>query len=390
MKTSGVEIVGWGHTPFGKLAEESLESLIVAAAREAIASAGLEASEIDEVYLGTFNAGMQPLAFASSLTLQADDSLLFVPATRVENACATGSAAIAQGIRAILSGAARRVLVVGAEKMTGANRDVVGRALLGADYERAGEATLSGFAELFAEVAKAYGEKYGDPTEAMARVAAKNHRNGVANPYAQLRSDLGFEYCNTVGAHNPMVADPLRRTDCSPISDGAAAVVLAAAGEAPLGPAVAIRAAAQANDFLPSAKRDPLAFAASHVAWGRAMRDSGIELSDLGMVEVHDCFTIAELIEYEVIGLCGPGGGLDVIEEGTVEKSGSLPVNPSGGLKAKGHPVGATGVSQHVMAAMQLTGTAGAMQLPGVTLAGVFNMGGMAVANYASILERIR
>ena len=385
-----MEIVGWGHTPFGKLADESLESLIVAAAQEALVSAGLAASEIDEVYLGTFNAGMQPIGFPSSLTLEADDGLLFAPATRVENACATGSAAIAQGLKAILSGAARRVLVVGAEKMTGAERDVVGRALLSADYERAGEASLSGFADLFAAVAEAYFQKYGDASEAMARVAAKNHRNGVANPYAQLRSDLGFEFCNTVGAHNPMVAAPLRRTDCSPVSDGAAAVVLAATGASGGSGAVRIRAAAQANDFLPGYKRDPLAFAASHVAWERAMADAGMTLSDLGLVEVHDCFTIAELIEYEVIGLCPPGGGARVIEEGIVDKTGSLPVNVSGGLKAKGHPVGATGVSQHVMAAMQLTDTAGAMQIPGAAVAGVFNMGGMAVANYASILERIR
>lgn len=390
MKVEGVEIVGWGHTRFGKLNEESLESLIVSAAKEALEFANVGASEIDDVYLGTYNAGMQAIAFPSSLTLEADDALRFVSATRVENACATGSAAIAQGIRAILSGAARRVLVVGAEKMTATARETVGRALLGADYDRAGETAISGFAELFAEVARAYFEKYGDASEAMARIAAKSHRNGVANPYAQLRSDLGFDYCNTVGAHNPMVAAPLRRTDCSPISDGAAAVVLAAPGAAPSGSAVGFRAAAQANDFFPAKKRDPLAFLASHVAWQRAMGDSGMKVSDLGLVEVHDCFTIAELIEYEVIGLCPPGGGVRIIEEGIVEKTGSLPVNPSGGLKAKGHPVGATGVSQHVMAAMQLTGNAGEMQVPETTVAGIFNMGGMAVANYVSILERIR
>ncbi|MCK9929587.1 acetyl-CoA acetyltransferase [Frankia sp. Mgl5] len=390
MDRDDVEIVGWGHTPFGRLSDETLESLIVTAARAAIVRAGLHPRQIDEIVVGTYNGGSHPLAFPSSLALQAHDDLLFAPATRVENACATGSAALVSGIRAIRSGQACRVLVIGAEKMTHAPAVTIGRALIGADYDRAGESTQTGFAELFAEVAEAYFAKYGDHSDVLAQIAAKNHRNGVANPYAHLRSDLGYDFCRTIGPRNPMVASPLRRTDCCPISDGAAAVVLAAPGSTQPGPAVRIRAMAQANDFLPTSRRDPLAFAAAHRAWQTALGQARMRLSDLHLLEVHDCFTIAELIEYEVVGLCPPGGGGQVVIDGIVDRDGKLPVNPSGGLKSKGHPVGATGVSQHVMAVLQLIERAEAMQVPGATVAGVFNMGGLAVANYASILERVR
>ncbi|WP_157488648.1 acetyl-CoA acetyltransferase [Pseudofrankia sp. DC12] len=390
MKQHDVEIVGWGHTRFGKLPDDTLESLIIAAARDAIDNAELQPRDIDEIVVGTYNGGLQPLAFPSSLALQVYDDLLFTPATRVENACATGSAALLAGIRAIRGGEARRVLVIGAEKMTHAPADVVGRALLAADYEHAGESSATGFAELFATIADAYFAKYGDHSDTLARIAAKNHRNGVANPYAHLRSDLGYDFCRTTGPRNPVVAGPLRRTDCCPISDGAAAVILAAPGNAPSTHAVGIRSMAQCNDFLPASRRDPLAFAAAHRAWQAALKRGGVRLSDLHLLEVHDCFTIAELVEYEVVGLCGPGGGAQVLADGVVDRDGKLPVNPSGGLKAKGHPIGATGVSQHVMAVLQLLGEAGAMQIPGATVAGVFNMGGLTVANYASVLERVR
>jgi acetyl-CoA C-acetyltransferase len=143
---------------------------------------------------------------------------------------------------------------------------------------------------------------------------------------------------------------------------------------------------AQANDHLPWPRRDPLAFAGSVQAWNRALAAARVTRDDLDLVEVHDCFTIAELIMYEVIGLTPRGEGRRAIEEGVVDRDGDLPVNLSGGLKSKGHPVGATGVSQHVMAAMQLTGTAGGMQLPDARIAAVHNMGGLAVANYVSVL----
>ncbi|MCB2053030.1 MAG: thiolase domain-containing protein, partial [Geminicoccaceae bacterium] len=222
-------------------------------------------------------------------------------------------------------------------------------------------------------------------------IAAKNHANGVANPFAQMRKDLGFAFCNTVSDRNPYVAPPLRRTDCSLISDGAAALVVADAETAStLDRAIGLRARRQVNDVFALSRRDPTAFAGARKAWEEARAEAGITLDDLDLVETHDCFTIAELIEYEAMGLAAPGQGHRVVREGLAEKGGRLPVNASGGLKAKGHPVGATGVSMHVLACMQLMGEAGAMQIPGSTLAGVFNMGGAAVANYVSILERRR
>ncbi|MBX7444047.1 MULTISPECIES: acetyl-CoA acetyltransferase [unclassified Arthrobacter] len=388
-----VLITGWGHSKFGKLTEETLESLIVQVATDAINTAGVEPGQIDEIYVGQFNSGMMPLAFPSSLALQVSPDLANVPSTRVENACASGSAAFQQGTKSLLAGTAKTVLVIGAEKMTHAGADVVGAALLGADYDMAGKPSTTGFTGLFAEVAKHYEKRYGaragNLSDVLGTIAAKNHRNGVDNPYAQLRKDLGEEFCQTVSDKNPMVADPLRRTDCSPVSDGAAAVVLSVAPTGGATAPVRLAGFGQANDFFPTDRRDPTAFAATRASWQRAMAMAGVGLEDLDFAEVHDCFTIAELLMYEAIGLTEPGQGARAVKEGWVFRDGRLPINVSGGLKAKGHPVGATGVSQHVITAMQLTGTAGDMQLAGPRRAAVQNMGGVGIANYVSVLEAV-
>jgi acetyl-CoA C-acetyltransferase len=388
-----VLLTGWGHSRFGKLTDETLESLIVQVATDAITNAGIEAGQIDEIYLGQFNSGMMPLAFPSSLALQVSPDLVNVAATRVENACASGSAAFQQGTKSLLAGTAKTVLVIGAEKMTHAGADVVGAALLGADYDMAGKASTTGFTGLFAEVAKHYGKRYGasagNLSDVLGTIAAKNHRNGVDNPYAQLRKDLGEEFCRTVSDKNPMVADPLRRTDCSPVSDGAAAVVLSTSPTGGATAPVRLAGFGHANDFFPAERRDPTAFAATRMSWQRALAMAGVGLDDLDFAEVHDCFTIAELLMYEAMGLTEPGEGARAVTEGWVFKDGRLPVNVSGGLKAKGHPVGATGVSQHVIAAMQLTGTAGGMQLANPRRAAVQNMGGVGIANYVSVLEAV-
>jgi acetyl-CoA C-acetyltransferase len=220
-------------------------------------------------------------------------------------------------------------------------------------------------------------------------IAAKNHKNGVATPFAQMRKDLGFDFCNTISDRNPYVAPPLRRTDCSLISDGAAALVVAAPDAAAgLARAIGFRARAHANDHFPLSRRDPHAFEGARRAWALALAEAGLGLDDLDLVETHDCFTVAELIEYEAMGLAAPGEGYRVVRDGVTSLGGRLPVNPSGGLKARGHPIGATGISQQVMACLQLMGEAGDMQVSGASLAGVFNMGGAAVTNYVSILER--
>lgn len=384
-------IVGWAHTPFGKHESEDPESLIVRVAVEALADAGLEPEEVDEIVVGQFNEGFSPQAFPSSLVLQADERFRFKPATRVENACATGTAAIHQGLKTIAAKRGRFVLAVGVEKMTGLPGPEIGGVLLKASYLREEAEIEGGFAGVFGRIAQQYYQKHGDQTEALAMIAAKNHKNGVANPLAQLRKDLGFEFCRDVSEKNPIVAGPLKRTDCSLVSDGAAAVVLTDVETAlSLDKAVVFRAAAQANDFLPMSKRDITLFEGCEVAWKRAFAQARLGLEDLDLVETHDCFTIAELLEYEAMGLTPRGQGAKAALEGWTRKDGRLPVNPSGGLKSKGHPIGATGVSMHIMASMQVLGRAEDMQVKDAKLAGIFNMGGAAVANYASILEPLR
>jgi acetyl-CoA C-acetyltransferase len=384
-------IVGWAHTPFGKLNDESVEGLIVRAAADALADAGLSPKDVDEIVLGHFNAGFSAQDFTASLVLQASPDLRFKQATRVENACATGSAAVHQGLKAIAAGSARIVLVVGVEQMTTTPGPEIGKNLLKASYVREEADIDGGFAGIFGKIAGLYFQKWGDQSDALAMIAAKNHKNGVGNPYAQMRKDFGYEFCRTESEKNPFVAGPLKRTDCSLVSDGAAAVVLADVETAlQFDKAVVFRAAQHVQDFLPMSKRDILKFEGCAIGWQRALGKAGVALDDLSFVETHDCFTIAELIEYEAMGLTPEGQGARAVKEGWTQKDGKLPVNPSGGLKAKGHPIGATGVSMHALAAMQLTGKASDMQVKNARLGGIFNMGGTAVANYVSILERIK
>jgi acetyl-CoA C-acetyltransferase len=385
-------IIGLAHTPFGKMDAETVESLIVRVAKEALADAGIEAAEVDEIVLGHFNAGFSAQDFTAALVLQADPAFRFKPATRVENACATGSAAVHQGIKSIAAKSARVVLIVGVEQMTKTPGPEIGKILLKASYLPEDGNIEGGFAGVFGKIAASYFQKYGDQSDALAKIAAKNHKNGVANPYAQLRKDFGYEFCRNESEKNPFVAGPLKRTDCSLVSDGAAAIILTDIETAKKldKPVIGFRSFAHAQDFLPMSKREILKFEGCTEAWGRALNAAGLDLHDLSFVETHDCFTIAELIEYEAMGLAKPGQGARVIHEGIVEKTGKLPINPSGGLKAKGHPIGATGVSMHAMTAKQLRGEAGDMQIKDAKLGGIFNMGGAAVANYVSILERIR
>ena len=381
-----VYIVGWGHTKFGRLSDQSLEQLIVDAGREALAEAGIAAAEVDGMWLGHFNAGMVEDGFASSLMMSIDPDLRFKPAVRVENACATGSAAIHAARQAILAGECKVALVVGAEMMTHLPGPEVTQALGRAAYQRT-EAGIS-FPGVFAEFAKAYFAEYGDQSMALAQVAAKNHGNSVNNPLAQLQKPLDLEFCATESDRNPMIAAPLKKTDCSLVSDGAAAVVLVA--EDLLGDvqkAVKIRSVAHVNDLLPMAGRDLVGFEGPSRAMALAYERAGITVNDLDVAEVHDCFTIAELLIYEAMGLAPRGQGASLLRDGVVQAGGRLPVNLSGGLKAKGHPIGATGVSMHTMVARQVTGQADGMQHPAANMGLVFNMGGAAVAAHVSILE---
>ena len=384
-------ITGWAHNKFGVNKDQSSENMIAEVVEQAINHAEISPKDIDAIYVGTFNNGFQKQDFHGALPAVSQTDLRYVPAMRVENACATGSAAIHTAMNAIEAKRAKTTLVVGVEKMTDTSSEKVGDILLGASYRPEEGDTKGGFTGVFATIANAYFQKYGDKSDILAKIAAKNHENGSVNPLAHMQKNLGFDFCNFVSEKNPYVAEPLRRTDCSMVSDGAAALIiqdfdLALSAKR----AIAFRARRHVNDILPLSKREKTEFEGARQAWSHALQDAKINLEDLSFVETHDCFTIAELIEYEAMGLTKLGEGYKAIEEGWVQKNGKLPINPSGGLKSKGHPVGDTGVSQHVMSAMQLTGEADDMQVKDANLAGIFNMGGASVANYVSILERIR
>jgi len=382
-------IIGWGHNKFGRNDTQTTEDMISEVVSEAISHAQVDPKDIDNIVVGTFNNGFQKQDFHGALPAINCEVLKHVPSLRVENACATGSAAIHTALNSIEAKRSKLNLVVGVEKMTDRSTKEAGDILLGASYRKEEDKIDGGFAGVFAQITDTYFQRYGDQTKYLSKIAAKNHKNGALNPYAHMQVDLGFDFCNKVSEKNPLVAPPLKRSDCSMISDGAAALIIAddeLALEAER--SISFKARVQMNDLMPMSKRDKTEFRGAALSWKKALSDAQINLMDLSFVETHDCFTIAELIEYEAMGLTKRGEGYKVLEEGTVYKDGKLPINPSGGLKAKGHPVGATGVSQHVMACMQLVGEAKDMQITNASLGGIFNMGGSAVANYVSILER--
>lgn len=387
---SNAVIVGMGHTRFGRHDTIGIESLIVEAAQEAIADAGISPEEIDAGWLGHFNSGLVPDAFCSSMIITADSALRYKPMIRCENACASGSAALYSALDAVESGRVRVALVVGAEKMTGRDTAGVTDALAGASY-KAEEAGMS-FPKIFARYAEAYARAYGDPTEAMAHIAVKNHGNAMRNPLAQMHRPLTLDFCRAVSEKNPLIAAPIKLSDCSLITDGAAALIIAHRDELPrFRRAVGFRARAQVSDALPLSAKRLERFEGPARAFAQAYDDAGVGVGDIDLAEVHDCFTIAELLSVEAMGLAPLGYGCDVVIEGQTTRDGRLPINLSGGLKAKGHPVGATGVSMHVMVARQLLGEAGDLQMDnGPELGLVFNMGGGAVVSCVSILEAVR
>ena len=384
-------IIGWGHTPFGKLDAADSEQLIRDAVQPALASAGLQASDIDGVFVGHYNGGFLPQDFTASLVAMALPELRHVPAVRLENACATGSAAIWAALDAVECGRVKHALVVGFEIMNAVPGPKIAETLLRCSYVKEEGAIPAGFAGVFGQIASQYFERFGDQSDALAAIAAKNHANGMHNPFAHMRRDFGFDFCRNPSDKNPFVAGPLKRSDCSLVSDGAAALIISREPvDGARVNAVRWKSRTQVNEYLPLSRRDPTRFEGAALAWQKGLATAGAQLADLAFVETHDCFTVAELLEYEAMGLAPHGQGARVILDGVTRMDGRLPVNPSGGLKSRGHPIGATGVSQHVMAAMQLSDTAGDMQIKNARLGAVFNMGGAAVANYLSVLERVQ
>jgi acetyl-CoA C-acetyltransferase len=386
-----VDLIGFAHTPFTRAPAADLETLMAQVARDAVADAELEFGDIDAVVIGHFGHGLSAQGFVAGLASGLAPGLRGKPAMRVESACASGSAAVHLAALRIRAGEARRVLVIGVEVMSALPTREVGQALLKASYVKDESQLEGGFAGMFAHIAERYAQRFGDPHDAMARIAVKAHANGAHNPYAQCRQPLDLALCSVASDKNPRVAGMLLRSDCSPISDGAAAIVMCAAPAAPGSAArVRLRAMTQVNDVMPIAQRDMSELRGARQAWQQMLAAARVTLDDMACAEVHDCFTIAELMLYEAIGLTAPGQGRNALDEGWVQAGGRLPVNLSGGLKSKGHPVGATGVSMHVLAAWLLLGRfrPGALS-GGAQLAGVLNMGGTGVTNFASLLERV-
>jgi len=379
-----VAIIGVGMTKWGELWEKSLRTIFTETALLAIEDAGVD--RIDSLVVGCMSSGLF-VGQEHLASLLADElGRTPVPAARVESACSSGGLALRQGFIEVASGMSDIVLVGGVEKMT----DVTGceaTFALGtaADQEYESYHGLT-FPGLYAMMAVAHMHRYGTTREQLAMVAVKNHDNGSRNPLAQ------FPFKITVDAvlNSVLVADPLRILDCSPITDGAAAVILCPADMARKlkKPVVRIAGCGQATDTMALASRKDLAWLEStHIAAGKALAMAGRKLDEMDLFEVHDCFTIAEIMVTEALGIAEKGKGGKAVEEGLTARDGRFPVNPSGGLKAKGHPVGATGVAQAVEVVKQLRGQAGDRQIKGARRGLTQNMGGTGGSSVVHILE---
>ncbi|MCD6170880.1 MAG: thiolase domain-containing protein [Thermoplasmata archaeon] len=383
-----VAVIGIGMTKFGELWERSFRELVAEAGIEAIIDAGIEGKDIDAMYIGGMSSGgfVQQEHVAPLAIEVAGLEDFHIPSTRVEGACASGGMAVHQGYIAVASGIHDIVLVGGAEKMT----DVVGTEatnVLASAADREWEAFFGmTFPGLYALMARYHMHKYGTTPEQLASVAVKNHYNGSMNPKAQFNRRISIEDVLA----SPMVADPLHLLDCSPITDGAAAAILAPVEIAKkyTDKIVKIIASTQASDTisLHSRKRFDALPAAIHAA-KNAYKQAGIEPKDIDLAEVHDCFTIAEIMAIEDLGFFERGKGGKATEEGLTSLNGEIPINTSGGLKSKGHPVGATGVAQINEIVSQLRGEAKERQVKDAEIGLTHNVGGSGGTAVVHILE---
>jgi len=379
-----VAIVGVGMTKWGELWEKSLRTIFVETALLALDDAGVD--HIDSMVVGCMSSGLftgqEHLGSLLSDYLGKNP----VPAARVESACSSGGLALRQGFSEVASGMSDIVLVGGVEKMTDVTGCEATYALgTAADQEYEGYHGLT-FPALYAMMAVAHMHKYGTTREQLAMVAVKNHDNGSKNPLAQ----FPFKISVNAVLNSVLVADPLRILDCSPITDGAAAVILCPAEMAGKfkKPAVRIAGSGQATDTIALSSRKDLCWIEStRVAAQKALAMAGRTIDDMHLFEVHDCFTIAEIMITEALGLVPKGQGGKAVEEGLTAIGGKYPVNPSGGLKAKGHPVGATGVAQAVEVVKQLRGEAGARQIKGAGRGLTQNMGGTGGSSVVHVFE---
>ncbi len=359
-----VAVIGIGCTTFGEKWETSFRNLFVEAGALALEDAGVTGEEIDSIYVGNMSAGrfVEQEHVGALIADYAGLATRHIPATRVEAACASGGLAFRQAVIAVASGIEDIVVAGGVEKMTDVDTGVSVDALAGAadrEWESFAGATFPG---LYAMIATARLHDRSLTRGQLAQVAVKNHYNGARNPIAQFRQEISIE---TV-LNSSLVADPLRLFDCSPITDGAAAVVVAPlerAREFTDSP-VRVLASTQASDTIAlHDRRDICILDASVEAGRRAFAQARLEPKDIDLVEVHDCFTIAEICAIEDLGFCARGEAGRLTEDGATALGGDIPVNTSGGLKACGHPVGATGIKQICEVTAQLRGEAGGRQV---------------------------
>jgi acetyl-CoA C-acetyltransferase len=372
-------------TPWGELWEKSLRTIFVEPALLAIQDAGVD--KVDSLIVGSMSSGL--FIGQEHLASLLADYLGYgpIPAARVESACASGGLALKMGYLEVASGLSDVVLVGGVEKMTDVTGNEATFALgTAADQEYEGFHGIT-FPGLYALMARAHMEKYGTTRQQLAMVAVKNHLNGSKNPLAQYPFQITVEaVLNSV-----LVADPLRVLDCSPITDGAAAVILAPLEMAKKlkKPVVKITGLGHATDTIALSGRKDITWLESvYLAGQQAYKMSGRKPQDIHFVEVHDCFTIAEICVTEALGFVEKGKGGQAVEQGLTSIGGKIPVNPSGGLKSKGHPVGATGVAQAVEVVKQLWGEAGDRQVKGARVGMTQNMGGSGGSCLVHIFER--
>jgi len=370
-----VAIIGIGMSQFGELWDRSFTGLIVEAGSKAIKNAGITPKDIDALFGGNMSAGLfVDQEHIASLVMD-NMGLLNKPATRVESACASGGVALRTAYTAIRSGMHDIVVVGGVEKMT----DIMSSqatSVLGAASDQEWEVFYGAtFPALYALVAKRHMHHFGTTEEQMAQVAVKNHHNGSLNDHAHFQFEIDIDKV----LKSPMVSTPLKLLDCSPISDGAAAVILASEKKAKelCDNPVWIKGTGQATDTISLHDRNTLCtFNATVEASRQAYKQAGLTAKDIDFAEVHDCFTIAELVAIEDLGFCKKGEGGKFTEAGETSLKGSIPINPSGGLKAKGHPVGATGIAQVCEATLHLRGAAKERQVKDAKTALIHNVGG--------------
>ncbi|MEK6957748.1 MAG: thiolase domain-containing protein [archaeon] len=372
-----VSIIGAGCTKFGEHWEKNFKELIAEAGVKAILDSGLERKDIQAVYGGCMASGRFVGQEHIGALIADQLGLNPIPSTRLEAACASGGVALRNGYIAVASGMYDVVAVGGIEKMTEVSTEDAGFALGGAGDQETELFMGASFPALYALMARAHMNKFGTTEEQLAHVAVKNHSNAVHNPYAQFQNAVTLEQVMKSG----YVASPLKLLDCSPISDGAAAVILVSSDYAKKNKldkkAVEIIASAQASDTLALASRENLyETKAGKIAGKQAYEQANLTPKDIDFAEVHDCFTIAEIMAIEALGFCKQGEGGKFTEQGNTKMDGSIPVNTSGGLKAKGHPVGATGVAQAIEAYQQLNNNAGKRQVKGAEIGLTHNIGG--------------